>query len=57
MKGFVYSVLDKPIKAANMFDKADETIRMICSTQLRIATKKKNPELRPDTFHYPVEIL
>ena len=50
-------MLEKPIKAANEFNKANEKIKLICAGGLKIVSNKENKNLRPDTYHYPIEIL
>ena len=50
-------MLNKPVKAGNEFNKAEQTIKDICAGQLKIVSHRKYKELRPDTYHYPIEIL
>lgn len=57
VKGHIFCVLDKPVKAVNEFKRANEVINLIICGHFKIVTFAENPDLRLDTYHYPVEIL
>ena len=56
-KSHILSIYNKPIKAANLLNKAEKKIRNICAGRLQIIDHDDYPEIRPDTFCYPIEIL
>ena len=43
VKGYIISMLNKPVKAANEFIKAEELIRKIGQGEMRIVTQKDFP--------------
>ena len=56
-KSHILSIQNKPIKAVNLLNKAEKKIRKIGNNQIQIISHDMYPELRPDTFCYPLEIL
>ena len=56
-KSHIVSIQHKPIKAANCLNKAEKKIRKIGTGQHQLISNSHYPELRPDTYCFPIEIL
>lgn len=57
VKSYALNMLLKPIKAANVLIQAEEVLKRVADGTLMIISNTEFPDIRPDTYHYPLEIL